>query len=48
MHSKIGKKLLHAIVYAKETQVKYIYYSLALGGPFLELPSSSTMPFACQ
>jgi hypothetical protein len=47
MHSKTGKNELHAIVYAKETQVEYICYSLALGGPFLELPSSSTMPFAC-
>jgi len=40
---KIGKHELHAIVYAKETEVKYTCYSLTSRDPFLKLFSLATM-----
>jgi hypothetical protein len=43
-HPKNGKHEFNAIAYAKETQVKYICYSLTSRDPFLKLFSLDTMP----
>jgi len=43
--SKNEKHELHAIVYVKETQVRYTCYSLTSKDPFLKLYSLITMPY---
>ncbi len=43
-HQKNEKHELNAITYAKETQVRYICYSLTSRDPFLRLFSLDTMP----